>query len=605
VLEDVIFESWPGWEVNASVYLPLASQYPPPWTPIIMPVGHGPKTGDHTQIPAQVFARCGYLVITFDPPGFGEKAAGNDHFVDGVRCYLTGTTSQRFFLLDALRSIDYAASRPDVDMSHGVGMTGVSGGGVTTLYCTLLDRRIKAAAPSCFTSPEAYNPLRNAYACCPETMAIGRYRQGIDTIDLLTAAFPTPLLLMAGKLDTLFRAEWSQQVADEVSHYYGAGNGPDRFDFYLDESPHSYTYRQALRAVAWMDRWVRGIPARQLPQLTREDLELVPDDMLQCHPHSKQNMFSINSREAEHLAALRRGLSIRASAMKLAGLEEKTLISLQAREVEASTPFPELDGVTLQESLLGTDEQMQIPATLLGAAKPSTPTPAVLYFDDRGRWHDLVSGGALGEMSGLTQGKAAKVAVLSVDLPGWGDSSPAAAPYEVYGWGSPHRWISYISAATANPAMAMRIRAGLACLTYLRSRPGVDPARIVVGGHGEGAVVAMHVAAIDAHVRGVFANEILGSFQSLTDSATYAWEPEIFFPGVLKFYDLPEMAADLSVPLLVINPLDAMKAPLSDAPAQRLYAAALTRGHTELKSGLDASAAQAAQIAWVNHLCGR
>lgn len=151
-VENVLFESLPGWDVNASVFLPSASRYPPPWVPIVMPVGHSAKEYPSHQIPAQVLARCGFLVVIFDAPGFGEKGSGNDHFLDGVRCYLTGTTSQRYFVIDALRAIDYLATRRDVDMSHGVGMTGVSGGGLTTLYATLLDDRITAAGPACFSS---------------------------------------------------------------------------------------------------------------------------------------------------------------------------------------------------------------------------------------------------------------------------------------------------------------------------------------------------------------------------------------------------------------------------------------------------------------------
>jgi cephalosporin-C deacetylase-like acetyl esterase len=102
-----------------------------------VPVGHSGKQFESYQIPAQVFAMCGYAALTFDPPGqAGEKKPGNDHFRDGVRCYMTGATSQRFFVMDALRAVDYLATRRDVDMRRGVGMTGVSGGGFTTLYAS-------------------------------------------------------------------------------------------------------------------------------------------------------------------------------------------------------------------------------------------------------------------------------------------------------------------------------------------------------------------------------------------------------------------------------------------------------------------------------------
>ena len=47
------------------------------------------------------------LAVLFDPPGqASEKQTGNDHFIDGVRCYLVGETSSRYFVADALRCID-------------------------------------------------------------------------------------------------------------------------------------------------------------------------------------------------------------------------------------------------------------------------------------------------------------------------------------------------------------------------------------------------------------------------------------------------------------------------------------------------------------------
>lgn len=604
-LENLIFESFPGWEVNATVYLPLPGISPPPWIPVVMPVGHCSKTDKSVQFPAQVFARCGYLVVTFDPPMFGEKAiAGNDHFIDGVRCYMTGMASQRFFVEDAFRAIDYVATRPDVDMSRGVGMTGVSGGGLTTLYCTLLDDRIKAAAPSCCTSPDADNPVRNAYATCPENLAIGRYEKRIDTIDLVIAAYPTPELLMGGKFDTLYKPEWNQMVADEVAKAYDAGGLGARFRLFLDDCPHAYTVAQALQAVRWMDRWVRGIPEeRELPKITVQDVEMAPDEVMECHPSRTQaTIFSINRQEAERLEKTRKGLSIRAAAIKLIGTDEARLQQLKPQRVKSAEPFLELDRQYLEEILLTLDEGTQLPATMLYDADSKSKASAILYFDDRGRWTDLGSGGLLATMAHLTEGTGPKPIVLTVDLRGWGDTSPSCAPYEVFPWGAPQRWLAYVSAALTDPVLAMRIRDGITALAYLRSRPEVDPYQIVVGGHGMGGIVAMHVAEIDGHVRAAFGNETLGSFQMLADSAKYAWEADAFFPNVLKNYDLPELVADLGVPALIANPLDSMKQPLSRTSATQLYSKGLRRRDFELQAGLNPLQAQTAQINWMNKL---
>ena len=76
-IENHLFTSFPGWEVNATVYRP--SDFDPPFPAIVVPVGHSGKQFESYQLPCQFFARCGFLTITFDPPGqLSEKQPGND-----------------------------------------------------------------------------------------------------------------------------------------------------------------------------------------------------------------------------------------------------------------------------------------------------------------------------------------------------------------------------------------------------------------------------------------------------------------------------------------------------------------------------------------------
>ena len=337
VVENVLFESLPGWDVNGSVYLPLASQYPPPWPGIVVPVGHSGKQFESYQIPAQVFARCGYVAITFDPPGMsGEKRAGNDHFNDGVRCYLTGHSSNRYFVIDALRCIDYLATRKDVDLRNGVGMTGVSGGGTTTMFATLLDERIRASGPTCCAVPNAYHPVLDCYAPCAETLAADRFGAGLDDVDILIAATPTPLLLMAGAADEVFKIEWGRRIAADVKAAYDKIGHADRFRFFSDPGGHSYTVAMAVEFVRWMDRWVRATPDRKLPAIKRDDLEMISPDLLKCRPRQEGNMFSVNAEFARRLRTNRSGKSIRQGSARTSGSEIGEVIVLSERSLAVS-----------------------------------------------------------------------------------------------------------------------------------------------------------------------------------------------------------------------------------------------------------------------------
>jgi len=572
VLENVLFESFPGLDVNGSVYLPLESAYPPPWPAIVVCVGHSAKTRESYQIPAQVFARLGYAAITFDPPGMaGEKREGNDHFRDGVRCYLTGYSSNRYFVLDALRCVDYLAGRDDIDVQHGVGMTGVSGGGVTTMYATLLDERIAAAGPSCCAVPKALHPVLDTYAECPEPMAIGRFG-AYDDVDLLVAAMPTPVLLMAGAEDEVFTEPMSRAMAEEVAASFETAGSGDRFGFFLDPGGHAYSVAMAFEFVRWMDRWVRATPGRALPEISRDELEMLRGELLACHPRQDRNLFSVNRDAALALREQRSGLPITEAVRRVAGVPGPAAVP-SARTGEPSLVwFHEL-----QEVLIAPEAGIELPATYLYPAKDGWRGGAVLYFDERGRWSDLRSGGLLPRTCGFLNKEAEGRALLSVDLRGWGDSRAADVRYDLAGWGSRQQWCAYTSAALGDSVLAMRIRDGLSALSYLRSRPEVDPARVVLGGRGMGGVVALHVATLAGDVAGVFSVDGLAAFELLATETDYRWSPEAFLPNVLQHYDLPELVAQLAVPTLILNPRDANKDAMDRATAETGYAPALKR----------------------------
>ncbi|HPO13564.1 MAG TPA: hypothetical protein PLI09_08980 [Candidatus Hydrogenedentes bacterium] len=572
-IENVLFESLPGYEVNASVYLPRADAFPPPWPGIVIPVGHSAKTRESYQKPAQAFTRMGYLALTFDPPGQGgEKRPGNDHFSDGVRCYLTGHSSNRYFIIDALRCIDYLETRPDVDMKNGVGMTGVSGGGMTTMWAMVLDNRITAAGPSCCAVPRALHPILDNYAECPEVLAFGRF-SAFDDADLFTAAIPTPVLLMAGAKDEVFTADMSRSLANELKESFTQAKHEDQFSFFLDPGGHNYSLAMAVEFTKWMDHWVQGIPERKLPAIAEDSLEMVPDDLLACHPRTDCNMYTINKAMAQDLREHRSFASIQEAVRAVINVKEMQ----PAPECRAGAPSLVWFHY-LQELMLTPEPGIELPATLLYPAKAEWRGAAVLYFDDRGRWTDLRTSGPLAGLTGFIDANTNGPAILTVDVRGWGDSHPADLRYDIAGWGGRGRWIEYVSAAMGDPVLAMRVRDGLSALAWLRAQPHIDPAKIIAGGHGMGGVIALHLAALDSTLAGVFAESPLATFESLAASENYSWSPEDFLPGVLKHYDLPELAAALTMPALIAQPLDAAKKPLPKKDAEEMYQSALRKG---------------------------
>ena len=163
------------------------------------------------------------------------------------------------------------------------------------------------------------HPVLDGYAPCPETLALDRFNSYDDT-DVLAAAVPKPLLLMAGAADEVFTADMSRSIADDVTDSFNAADLPERFSFFLDPGGHAYTVAMAEHFADWMDQWVRGSKSRPTAPFTEADLEVLPADTLACHPRQDVNMFVANRLEAEKLRESRDGDPV-AVARTLAGLD--------------------------------------------------------------------------------------------------------------------------------------------------------------------------------------------------------------------------------------------------------------------------------------------
>ena len=576
-VENVLFESFPGWEVNASVFVPHG---PGPFPAVVLPVGHSGKQHAEYQIPAQAFASLGFLAVLFDPPGQdSEKQPGNDHFADGVRTYLTGHSSNRYFVLDALRCIDYLATRSDVDSSRGVGMSGVSGGGHTTLFATLFDDRIACQGPSCCLNRMADHPVGDLYAPCPEGLWWNRVGAGVDEVDVLLAGMPTPTLLMAGRHDEVFHIEWSRSLAALCAGAFEAADRGERFAFFEDDAGHDYTLAQVRRFTAWMNRWLLGEPERPVPALDPADFPMLPYEHLRCHPAPVENMYTLN-------AALGRRQAAR--------LPERLDAAALAEAVRAVTGTPggparwsqgqpfQLWSQDYREALAVTADGLSMPSSVL-RPRPTARTGALVVFvDDRGRHAALERNGLAARLSAMFERTPGAVLpeLVVADLPGWGETRPALAPFAAAGWGGMDRILSYLACAIGDGLLAVQTRALVELARAVaRERAGAPLALI---GRGLGGATALLAAAWlrdpaaaepeAAPLSLVAALDFPARFLDLATEPDYRWPAAAFLPNALRHLDLPLVARSLAVDhLLLANPLDAMSRLLPAAEADGIF----------------------------------
>ncbi len=584
-IENILFESLPGWWVNATVWKPDPKRWPAPWRVIVTPVGHNGKYNPSEQFPPQVFAANGFMAVSFDPPGFGEKVAGNNHFEDGVRCYPGGINSLAFFLADCRRVIDYVSGRPDADVREGVAMTGVSGGGFSSITCAIVDKRVRIIAPSCYGMPDELHPVRDGYAGCPECLWFGRFASGLGLIELMIAARFVPMLLMAGARDTVMTGPIMRKLGLEAKAAYRAAGAGERVGILIDDCGHEYTVRQAETFVRWVQRWWGGAERVRSAKIGNRRSEfgreahgivrvpkprLLPQKLLECHPPRKFTMASFAARKASEPAALKPAVA-KARLRALAGLD-RTEYRRPLRAVSGKPAHLWVHAVT--EVCLRDGPNWELPATWVRRKTSQVPEHVLVWFDARGRWTALHQWGWLDRAVGFFAPSKVNLSVLSVDLPGWGDTAPTPSPWDVVGWGGVDRWIAYLSAATGDSVMAMRLREACRVLRHVRTAQVIPARRLFVGGHGLGANIAALAAWLEGPVAGMVLMEPLTSFAELVKTPKPTLPHDAYFPEILKIADFPAALRAAKAPAIVVGPLDgcrqtasrALQRPLTKVP---------------------------------------
>jgi dienelactone hydrolase len=138
---------------------------------------------------------------------------------------LLGQTMAGWRVWDAMRSIDYLATRPEVDSTR-IATLGASGGGTTSLLTAACDQRVKAAVVSAY-----FNTFRDSIVSishCPDNYVPGML-QDMELYDLTGLVAPRALFVESGRNDRIFPIAGYEKAVAKARQIYRAFGAPDRF----------------------------------------------------------------------------------------------------------------------------------------------------------------------------------------------------------------------------------------------------------------------------------------------------------------------------------------------------------------------------------------
>lgn len=200
------------------------------------------------------------------------------------------------------------------------------------------------------------------------------------------------------------------------------------------------------------------------------------------------------------------------------------------------------DGYRIEKLVLQSEGRVPLPALSFLPVRAAKET--ILYLHGSGKSADAAAGGAIEQL--VRQGHR----VLSVDLPGVGETSDAA------GRGNPKRhwseplfgsdgesfWLSYL---LGRSLVGIRTEATLSLISYLQSETALtDDSTLRIVAVGSAGLPALHAAALEPDaVSSLTLRKTLTSWKHVVDAPLGHRHLCETVHGVLATYDLPDLVS--------------------------------------------------------------
>lgn len=556
-IEKIIYESLPRFYVTGNLYVPTVGT--PPYPALLQPTGHSlsAKARASYQNLSLGLVKQGYVVLTYDPLGQGERRVFYDsrvegsivgdtvdeHEMVGIQSLLAGESIARYMIWDGMRSIDLLQSLAFVN-PETIGVAGCSGGGTLTAYLAALDSRVQVAASLCYIT-DWEEQLKGTGPQDAEQQFPGQLKNGLDHGDLIIAFAPKPFLLCSTTED-FFPLDGARKTYNEARRIYEILDAGQKIYQFIAPGEHGMP-RAAREAVyGWMNEWLKGASPGPTPE---PDFETEYEPDLLCTPTGQvctslggETVSSLNIHRFLSISPTRQPLKSPPDVESLKDKIRKEVLQVTSYEPPRSPVIIHWEenscrnGLDMTRLMYEVCPGRSVPALLTIPNATRSRRKAVLFVDEQGVDAAAGPGGDIEQLAQLGY------AVLALDPSGLAKSTPDWPGYSA-DWFGPGEKVAWLALMTGKSLVGIRMEDIIAGVEVLSQKGLLYDGGAVGFAKGLIGVGLLHAAVIDDRIDHLILEGNVVSFGSIATRPIHRRIFDVVLPGVLREYDMAYLVA--------------------------------------------------------------
>jgi dienelactone hydrolase len=186
---------------------------------------------------------------------YNTFAAAHEHVME-KSLLSAGTTWPGVYVVEDQRALDVLAARPEVDSSR-LGIAGLSGGGMRTVFLGGLDDRVKVAIAVGFMTTWREFLLDKAFTHTWMTY-VPLLPKDLDFPEILALRAPLPTMVLNCRQDQLYTMPEMERADAMIADTFRRANAADKYRSIYYEGGHKFDLEMQKDAFAWFDRFLKA-----------------------------------------------------------------------------------------------------------------------------------------------------------------------------------------------------------------------------------------------------------------------------------------------------------------------------------------------------------